>query len=200
MRSQCIPSARICARCGRNFIAARTDNPGQRLCSLACRYATVPLEERFWSKVRKTESCWLWTGAGGGHYGRLVRGGRLDLSHRVSWELHNGPIPDGLFVLHNCPGGDTPACVNPDHLWLGTGAENSADMVAKGRSARGGHTGRRLRGADNHRARLTEEQVREIRRLHATGEYAFAHLGRQFGIDDTYVARIVRHVAWKHVI
>jgi hypothetical protein len=159
MRSQCIPSARICARCGRNFIAARTDNPGQRLCSLACRYATVPLEERFWSKVRKTESCWLWTGAGGGHYGRLVRGGRLDLSHRVSWELHNGPIPDGLFVLHNCPGGDTPACVNPDHLWLG-----------------------------------------EIRRLHATGEYAFAHLGRQFGIDDTYVARIVRHVAWKHVI
>lgn len=95
------------------------------------------LEERFWEKVQKTDSCWPWTGflnhfgygniSSGGRYGRPIR------AHRVSWELHNGPIPDGLFVLHNCPSGDNPACVNPAHLWLGTKLQNSRDMMAKGR-------------------------------------------------------------------
>lgn len=93
-----------------------------------------PLVERFLSKVEKTDTCWLWkanlTKDG---YGRLNVGGvhgRMCLAHRVSYELFIGPIPDGLNVLHDC---DTPGCVNPEHLFAGTQADNMKDMLAKGR-------------------------------------------------------------------
>ncbi len=91
--------------------------------------------ERFWAKVRKGEGCWLWVGAKQHNgYGYLHSGGhsiRKPLrAHRVSWELHNGPIPDGLRVLHSC---DTPCCVNPAHLFLGTQSDNMKDCAAKGR-------------------------------------------------------------------
>jgi hypothetical protein len=108
------------------------------------------LSERFWAKVKKGESCWLWAAwrlpSG---YGQIRAGERLLRAHRVAWELTNGPIPDGLCVLHNCPGGDNPACVNPAHLWLGTNAENTHDMVAKGRYAR--HNAEKTRCPRGHR-------------------------------------------------
>lgn len=88
------------------------------------------LEERFLDKVNKTDACWMWVGA------RNKRGyGNIQgvLAHRISWELYNGPIPDGLLVCHRC---DTPGCVNPDHLFLGTHQDNSRDMIAKGRGGR----------------------------------------------------------------
>src|SRR5690606_18431715 len=107
------------------------------------------LEERFWSKVTKGESCWEW----GGYvdkqsgYGKLaMRPGPPTGAHRVSWQLHNGPIPEGMWVLHSC---DNPKCVRPDHLFLGTPLDNSRDMVSKGRErpwqrdkthCRNGHT------------------------------------------------------------
>ena len=96
-------------------------------------YRRIPLAVRFWAKVQKTDGCWLWTGglkvAGyGGFY--TDRRGRSVLAHRVAWELTNGPIPEGLDCLHTC---DTPSCVRPDHLFLGTHADNMQDAARKGK-------------------------------------------------------------------
>lgn len=103
---------------------------------------TRPLADRFWEKVDKNGSvhpvlgtrCWMWTASlGTAGYGQIGVGGRgvpPGASHRVSWELHFGPIPDGLNVLHKC---DVKPCVNPAHFFLGTLLDNNADMKAKGR-------------------------------------------------------------------
>lgn len=92
-----------------------------------------PLAERFWEKVERSEGCWLWKGGTTGRtgYGRImVRTGNQALAHRVAWEFTNGPIPNGLECLHRC---DVPACVRPDHLFLGTHEENMQDASRKGR-------------------------------------------------------------------
>lgn len=90
--------------------------------------------DRFWAQVQKSNECWLWTGAKQttGGYGIMHVSNIRHRAHRFSYELHNGPIPPGLCVLHRC---DVPACVNPDHLWTGTRADNTKDMIKKGRAA-----------------------------------------------------------------
>src|SRR5687767_4720826 len=94
--------------------------------------ASRPLSERFWEKVRKTDGCWLWTASRNAKgYGQIMYQRRPIHAHRVSWQLANGPIPDGLCVLHRC---DNPQCVNPGHLFLGTIVDNNRDMFAKGRA------------------------------------------------------------------
>ena len=96
-----------------------------------------PVETRFWAKVVKTETCWLWRGATSAFgYGQLRIEGRIYPAHRLSYMWANGPIPDGLFVLHHC---DVPQCVNPEHLWVGTASENSLEMVAHGRHGKHRH-------------------------------------------------------------
>lgn len=85
---------------------------------------------RFWLKVKKTDSCWMWIGASRkGGYGVMQIAGRLIATHRLSWELAHGPIPPNTMVLHRC---DTPACVNPEHLFLGDCAANLLDAALKG--------------------------------------------------------------------
>lgn len=114
------------------------------------------LEQRFWMKVNKTASCWLWTaGTSAGRYGNFTTPEHQKgmKAHRFSWALHYGPIPDGLLVLHKC---DVGLCIRPDHLFLGTQADNVKDCEAKGR-------GFHKRGSENGRALLSEEQVREIK-------------------------------------
>jgi hypothetical protein len=100
----------------------------------------LPIEVRFWAKVKKTDGCWQWTGAatpdGYGFLARAINGERHPLrAHRFSWELHRGPVPEGLWVLHRC---DNPRCVNPDHLFLGDRTANMRDCAAKGRIRGGG--------------------------------------------------------------
>jgi hypothetical protein len=90
--------------------------------------------ERFNKKVHKDEKtgCWVWTGAITGGHGAFHFNRKLCRAHRVMWEHENGPIPDAMCVLHDCPSGDNPLCVNPDHLYLGTHQDNMIDIATKG--------------------------------------------------------------------
>jgi hypothetical protein len=98
----------------------------------------VTLLQRFWSKVDKGNGtgCWLWTGSKSGSlgYGQVRNEqGESEFAHRLAWRMANGPIPDGLYVCHTC---DTPPCVRPTHLFLGTALDNTRDAVSKGRMPR----------------------------------------------------------------
>ena len=115
--------------------------------------------DRFWKKVNKAapDGCWEWTAQTSElGYGRLKVNSNPCYAHRVSWEIHNGDIPNGLCVLHSC---DNPPCCNPSHLFLGTHADNAADRTLKGRTCRRS----RNRGEKNGSSILTEILVREIR-------------------------------------
>lgn len=158
-------------------------------------------EERFWAKVAKTDACWNWTGCITHGYGRFLWDGRPASSHRVAWALCVGPIPAGLHVLHRC---DNRRCVRPDHLFLGTNADNVADMVAKGRTARGQEHGThrrpesRPKGERNGNARLTAHAVREIRRRCALGE-SQSSLAFAFGVSETTIHDVLARRRWAHV-
>ena len=128
-----------CEGCGTQVTRPKGDEGRGRFCSIKCGRAHQPMksrEERFWAKVRKGPGCWEWTGTKSSNMGHPIIGtgprGTVihEYAHRVSWELHFGPIPDELRVLHRC---DNPGCVRPDHLWLGTRLDNMRDCAAKGR-------------------------------------------------------------------
>lgn len=200
---------RTCEQCGDPFLAnPQSVQKGMgRYCSLACHHAhrRDHWRDNFWRHVQKSDGCWLWiahTNAGG--YGEFRRHGRTEIASRVSWEIHNGPIPDGLFVLHNCPGGDNPACVNPAHLFLGTNDDNMRDMVTKGRQVRGTtHFTRTMpdriaRGEACRTAVLTAEGVREIRQKLASGE-DYRTVAATFGVSRSAIQAIIHGRSWKHV-
>ncbi|MCC6591604.1 MAG: HNH endonuclease [Bryobacterales bacterium] len=146
----------------------------------------MTLSERFWSKVFKSDKCWLWTaGVINGGYGQIWVNGRNRYAHRLSFEIANGPIPDGLDVLHAC---DTPACVNPAHLYLGDDKRNAADRVARGRSAH-------PRGTLHPMVKLTEESVRRI----YGDPRPQSVVAREFGVNQTHVSAIKSGRAWGHL-
>lgn len=182
-----------CATCERPIYIHRFQlRKGKpRYCSLPCAYAArgkVPLADRFWPKVEKSEGCWLWTAARTPRgYGHLRYRNEYLLAHRASWEIHFGPVPDDLKVLHTC---DTPACVRPDHLFLGTSLDNHDDMKAKGRSAKGEKHGG---------ARLTEAQVLEIRARFAAGGISQGALRAMYGITQSHVRSIITRKTWRHL-
>lgn len=151
------------------------------------------LPQRFNKKwtPEPNSGCHLWTGAallsGYGVFGLGGRGGNKLLgAHRVSWELHYGPIPERLYVLHKC---DTPACVNPAHLFLGTPQDNSDDAKQKGRTVS-------FRGEDSALSKLTSEDVREIR---ATKGITQKMLARKFSVDPSTISDVTRRKSWDHI-
>ncbi len=160
--------------------------------------------ERFFEKVAPPDErgCWLWTAAKNPQgYGVLRISGRRNwLAHRLSWVLHRGPIPDGAgyhgtCVLHRC---DVTSCVNPGHLWLGTNADNIADKVAKGRQSHGGGSPKSgLRGEAHLCAKLTADDVREIRRRWPAETPT--DLAPAFGVLRSAIYHVVHRRTWKHI-
>lgn len=185
-KAQMKRTERACRRCGAMFVpkVARAGLPGL-YCSIACHNAAqaeradATRAERFWSKVDRSGECWLWTGSsrGSNNYGQFaVTPKRSVAAHRFAYELTHGPIPDGMLVCHTC---DTPRCVRPEHLWLGTPLDNHDDMKAKGRSPRGEangarkHPERMAHGERNGRHTKPESTVRGARHyLHQRPELA----------------------------
>lgn len=152
------------------------------------------MKERFLARFTKdsTTGCWNWTGTRGRTgYGRLTIGKQAFLAHRLSYEMFCAPIPDGMCVLHHC---DNPSCVNPGHLFLGTQADNIADMVTKRRHAKG-HIVAHV-GTANFKAKLTESDVIAIRSDYISSG---PELARRFGVSNVQISNIRRGKSWSHV-
>jgi hypothetical protein len=162
--------------------------------------------ERFWSKIDKVSSprgCWLWTATKNNKgYGLFRPGGSAPkrLAHRISYEMHCEPIPDGLIVMHAC---DNPACVNPEHLSLGSKKGNMQDCKAKGRVSRHkpplGHRPPRMVGSAHARAKMTEDQVRQYRSELAAGK-PLRQLARETGINRRTLMHMRDGKNWSHVV
>lgn len=154
------------------------------------------MSDKFWNRVRKTDGCWQWTGPinehGYGIYGARHNGVRTrSFSHRYSFAMANGPIPPGKCILHKC---DNRVCVRPDHLWLGTRKENTADMMAKGRGRWPGQK-KKLFGEAHPAAKLTAETVREIRASDLTS----SQLAEKFNVGPPAIRKIRSRQRWPHI-
>lgn len=149
--------------------------------------------ERFNQRVFVAPNgCWLWLGGLGKRgYPHFSWNQKTLYAHRISWELFRGPIEEGKDVCHNCPGGDNPMCVNPDHLFIGTHTENMADMLRKGR--------RRCWGEKARTAKLKNEQVIVIRALAAKG-WKQQNIADLYGVRQTTISQIVTESSWRHLI
>jgi len=147
----------------------------------------------FWNKVQKTDACWEWIGSkNNGGYGKFWLNKKCIDSHRVSWMLTYGDIPENKYVLHHC---DNPSCVRPDHLFLGSQTDNMQDMLSKGRGTWHGNS---MPGESNPRARLTKEDVLKIRQLFSDGMRQ-TDIAKQYNMSVMAIHSIVRYKTWKHI-
>ena len=188
---------RACLHCGAQIKKWR------KYCSRPCFHAhqgtlsALP-ESAFWDRVRKTDNCWEFigtiTGGGYGHWKGMY-------AHRYAYELERGRILPGIHACHRC---DNPACVRPDHLFLGTHSDNMLDKKLKGRAAAGDRSGLRKhperaeRGTDRYCAKLNPDKVREIRALRAQG-WTLMALGERYGVVYTTILKLLRGRSWAHV-
>lgn len=148
-------------------------------------------EKRFWEKVsqKSEDECWNWNaGTDGTERGAFSFHGKPERAYRVAWILTNGEIPDGMSVCHKC---DNPRCCNPKHLFIGTQADNALDMWNKGRGAS-------PRGERNGRAKLTTENILEIRQLSAQG-LSSRKIASRMDVSKTQINEVLKGNIWKHV-
>lgn len=177
---------RICETCGKQYSRPGYQRPHRfarrRYCSKKCESGrAVPVEERYWKYVipEPNSGCWLWIGATTQRgYGHILRGrqGGYVLAHRLSYEMHKGPIPEGMMVLHKC---DNPFCSNPDHLYIGSAQQNTIDMQTRGLGGR----------------KLTPQDAIEIRSSDARTK----DLAAKFGVGELIIQRIRSGKSWRHV-
>jgi hypothetical protein len=152
----------------------------------------IDIKTRFFKHVKITDGCWEWFGnkaKGYGHIRQFKGCWKSVKAHRVSYELFVGKIPKGMLVCHKC---DNPACVNPEHLFVGTAKDNSLDCVKKDRCVR-------LRGEFSPMHKLTQDQVMEIRERYKDG-YSQTELGREYGLHHGSIWAIVHNVSWKYLL
>lgn len=147
--------------------------------------------------------CWLWLkGTFRFGYGNARVNGKTIGAHRASWIAYRGPIPDGLCVCHKC---DTPQCINPDHLYLGTKLDNARDMHRRGRNSwtRHPHLQRAVRagqlGEKHSRNKLTDSQVLDARRMRSEAAMTYEDIARYFGVWNSTIRRICIGLHWTHL-
>lgn len=150
----------------------------------------IRTRENFWSKVDKSGDCWEWLASKTMHgYGRFAINRKPVSAHRVVWLLTYGEIPEGLSVCHRC---DNPACVRPEHLFLGTHLDNMTDMYTKKRRPPN-------LGTKNGRSKLSEKQVEQIRAMYVPRKMSYPKIAKLFGISRWQVSKIILRKDWTHV-
>lgn len=187
-----------CESCGREFqfnaCPSNVRLGRGRFCSKTCQIAwqRVPLRTRFEKHIGPTTDtgCILWMGTiSEGRYGVIHAGGKDSpriYAHRLAYEIANGPIPDGMSIMHSC---DNPRCINAEHLSPGTITDNMTDKIHKNRQAKGEVVAS---------SKLTVAAVREIRERHAGGDAA-THLARDYGVSIRCIGKITKRDTWRHV-
>jgi hypothetical protein len=181
----------VCRMCGRGFYTP-PHRAGAQYCSIQCQHDglcntySTELIDKF-SIPEPNSGCWLWIGAiGNAGYGVIRVERRMWGAHRLSYTLHKGPVALGLRICHTC---DNRACVNPDHLYAGTAAQNTGDASRRGRMER---------GSARHCSVLSERQIPEIRKMLRNGLTCIA-IAQQFGVDSSTISHIKRGLTWRHV-
>lgn len=195
MPNKCTRVLRLCEQCGTEFLfLACPSNVALgrgRFCSTACAHIYTRNDpKRFWARVDRgagPRACWPWRyGKDDDGYGVIMFAGRQRRAHRVAFFLANGHWPEPC-CLHTC---DTPACCNPAHLVEGTNLENIQDRDRKGHTARGEQSGM---------AKLTTEQVIEIRKRRAHEGISPSALAAHYGVSEALIYAVVQRKIWRHV-
>ena len=196
MRGKSTPISRICESCGVGFVAPlRKTRVGRgKYCSRPCaaKGRTRPILTVIMEKVTISDAgCYLFTGSLVHGYGQIKHPdfGRMLKTHRIMFELFKGPIPEGMLVLHNCPGGDNKSCCNPDHLYLGSQQANMDDAVSKGQLKL---------GESRAGTKLDAPRVRDIRKLFEAG-HKDQQIANRFGVNAATINAVRRGVTWRHV-
>jgi hypothetical protein len=185
-----------CEECGEPFVVNRKRT---RFCGRACsnkansRVSAVVTRKGIDASYEGfvirggADECWGWSGSLVGYgYGCIKRGSRTIYAHRYAYERAKGAVPPGLIVRHTC---DNPVCSNPDHLVVGTPADNSRDMVQRGRA---------LTGRKNPQNKLSEEDVTAIK-LRVSQGFSQRQIAGQFGVCQQLISRIMLRKTWRHV-
>ncbi|KKM88431.1 hypothetical protein LCGC14_1258810 [marine sediment metagenome] len=150
---------------------------------------TPQLLRRFWDKVELRDECWEWRGATRVGYGAIKIAGRVWETHRVSWLLHHGELPEAKYVCHHC---DNRRCVRPDHLFLGTQQDNVDDMLRKGRHNFG-------KGEAMPNAVLSDAVVLQIWKMRSATGWGSRRIGRELGVSNDAVEKVLAGASWAHV-
>lgn len=174
----------VCQECGAHYYVPPSHREKSSYCSRPCRakaqskWQMKDLATRFWEKVDKTETCWLWTGAllktG---YGSIRVNHKAERAHRVAYELTIGPIPEGMLLRHSC---DTPRCVNPAHLIPGTKSDNTQDALERGQH---------VVGEDHYKCKIPNHAIATIRAALVAGVPG-KYLAKQFGVGESMISHI----------